>query len=84
MENNNKIFAIVDWYDEKKGFGIARNNSVPLLLHSSYLHDKGDKLKSQDVISCTPVEKNGIYHATDISLANDIDKSTIINQYIKK
>ena len=41
MENN-KIYATVDWYDEKKGFGMARNNSIPLLVHNYYFKDEKD------------------------------------------
>lgn len=86
MENNIRIYAIVDWYDEKKGFGIARNNQIPFLLHSSYLNNRENKIKAQDIISCTPVQLNNIYHATEIELINKLDKQTeqIINQYIKK
>ena len=85
MENN-KIYATVDWYDEKKGFGIARNNEIPLLLHSSYINNKENKIKAQDVISCLPVQLNNIYHATEIELVNKLDKNTeeIINMYTKK
>ena len=85
MENN-KLYATVDWYDEKKGFGMARNNSIPLLVHNYYFKDEIQALKAQDIISCTPVELNNIYHATQIELVNKLDKDTeeIINMYTKK
>lgn len=86
MENSERIYAIVDWYDEKKGFGIAKNNEVPLFLHSTYLKNKEEKIKAQDIISCSPARINNIYYATDIELVNQLDKQTeqIIKQYVKK
>lgn len=86
MENNKKIYAIVDWYDEKKGFGIAKNNEITLFLHSTYLKNKEDKIKAKDIISCSPARRNNIYYATEIELINKLDKQTeqIINQYVKK
>lgn len=86
MENNKKIYAIVDWYDEKKGFGIARFNEIPLLLHSSYLNNKETKIQSRDIVSCDPVPRNGIYHALGIEVIDKLDKKNeeIVNRYMKK
>ena len=67
MENNDdKFYATVEWYDSNKGFGIASHDELLLVLHSSYLVNKFEKLDAADVISCVPKVINDIHHATNI------------------
>lgn len=66
MPENNRIYAYVDWYDQNKGYGIAKNNNIILFFHKSYVLDNVIDIKSNDIISCFPVLKKNIYHATKV------------------
>lgn len=65
MNEDNKIYAKIEWYDNKKGYGIANKDDISLFVHSSYFpnNKKDTDINIDDIISCSPTVKNGIYHA---------------------
>lgn len=69
MEEKNRILAYIDWYESDKGYGIAKHNNLMLFFHKSYITDNKINVKNNTIISCLPILKNNIYHATDIKEA---------------
>lgn len=80
MENN-RIYAIVKWYDVEKGYGIALHDEVLLFVHKSYFSNGINKLLPNDEITCIPLNKNNIYHAKNIELyKKEMSKTMILEQ----